>query len=61
MSHQVTDFTHRSVPQPHRTGCTVFRTIYPEPGQRILKQTANDALTSFDKGGNYEPMEKTQS
>ena len=61
MSHQVTDFTHKNVSQPRHTGFTVFRTIYPEPRQRILKQTANDALTSFDKGGNYEPMEKTQS
>ena len=59
MSHQVTDFTHKNVPRPRLTGCTVFRTIYPVPGKRILNQTAIDSLTSFGKGGNYKPMEKT--
>ncbi len=59
MSRQVTDFTLKRMSRPSPTGCTVFRTIYREPREINLNQTANVALTSFGEGVNYEPMEKT--
>ena len=59
MNHQVIDFTLKRMSRPSTTGCTVFRTIYCEPRELTLNQTANVALTSFGEGVNYEPMEKT--